>query len=81
VLIFCSADLVRRNPIIGSYQGSFKIRFNGLAGQKMIVGKRAHELVQSPPGAEFKERAGQEVSYKDFVEQIKKIVVSSSPQP
>jgi hypothetical protein len=81
VLLFCSNDPKRINPIIGWHQGRFKIRFDEVHKQKVIEGERAPRLMppKPPPGRAV--AVPSKVTYGDFVDEVRRIMSQSPPSP
>jgi len=81
VLLFCSRDPKRMNPIIGWFQGRFKIRLDETLGQRVIEGKRAARLVPGKRVMIRDAKAPPAVTYKDFADEIRRVMESPAPKP
>ena len=81
VLLFCSRDAKHVNPIIGWFQGRFKIRLDETLGQRVIEGKRAARLVPGKRAMIRDAKAPPAVTYNNFVDEIRRVMESPAPKP
>jgi hypothetical protein len=79
VVIFCSPDPKRKNPIIGWHQGHFKIRHEKESAQTFISGKRAKHLIDRMHSAASSDTTDSEIPVKKFLEEIVRLKKLQNP--
>jgi len=81
VLIFCSHDPKRICPIVGWYQGQFKIKFNQELGEKVIEREKAARfLLKKRVLAKDKEPLPA-ITYREFVDEINRVMNQTATNP
>ena len=73
-LIFYSNDPKQMCPIIGWYQGRFKIRFDEALGEKVVEGRAVDKIIQKRRALAGVKETPSGVTYRQFTDEIKRVM-------